>query len=878
VTFLFTDIEGSTRRWEADADAMRAALVAHDEALRSAIEAHDGFLFSHTGDGVVAAFASPRSAVDAAVEAQLDLELPVRMGIATGEAELRNGDYFGTVLNRAARVMAAGHGGQILVADSTAGLLTAVDLVDLGSRRLRDIPNPITIFQLRTPGLPDDFPPLRTLDRSHGNLRPQTRSLIGRDSEVDAIKTAMKSHRLVTLTGVGGVGKTRLALAVATQSSDEFADGVWVFELAAVTDPGAVPDAIAAVLGITQQPGKTVSESVAAALEGRARLLVFDNCEHLLDAAADLVETIFGYSATVKVLATSREALGLRDEQSWPVGPLDVATGTNSSAVALFAERARDVAPQFSLSNDAQAVVDICGRLDGIPLAIELAAARMASMTASEVRDRLDHRFRLLVGSRRGLQRHQTLRHAVAWSYDQLDDSEKTLLRRCSVFTGGFDAQSACAVAGFEESDDYAVLDVLDALVRKSLLTADRSTERTRFSMLETVREFADEELITSGAAQDVRADHARHFAEREADILALWDSPRQQDAYRWLTVELPNLRTGFRWAADHNALDHAAAIATYAGFLGWAIETYEPIAWAEELIEWANAADHPRLAFLYVVAAQCSTFGRIDAAVRYCDAGKSVVESGRGNVPFGIEGMLCSPYVYVGQPEVAAEWCRTQIQRGRDTHTLSRTGLIVTLAVAQCHDDAIEASQGVIEAAENTQNPFVLSYALLSCAIALFHADPGRALEASRRGLQVAVDSGNRGNETYLVSLGGRLEAIYGDRLAALHYVDVTIRNYHNSGNPTNMRTALATLSVVFDGMRRYESAATVSGFGFIPFTAAAMPEVVHTIAHLRNVLGEATYESLAHNGQTMSPGEIATYAFDQIDQARAALADVAK
>jgi hypothetical protein len=230
VTFLFTDIEGSTRRWEADAESMRSALLKHDEVLRDAIESHDGLLFSHTGDGVVAAFASPRSGVDAAVMAQLALELPVRMGIATGEAELRDGDYFGTVLNRAARVMAAGHGGQILVADSTAGLLSGIDLLDLGPRRLRDVPMSVCLFQVRAAGLREEFPVLRALDTTPGNLRPPTTSLIGRDSELGEVQAAVKAHRLVTLTGVGGVGKTRLALEVAAHLADEFADGVWLFE------------------------------------------------------------------------------------------------------------------------------------------------------------------------------------------------------------------------------------------------------------------------------------------------------------------------------------------------------------------------------------------------------------------------------------------------------------------------------------------------------------------------------------------------------------------------------------------------------------------------------------------------------------------------
>ena len=350
VTFLFTDVEGSTRRWEADAQAMRAALVVHDKVLRTAIEAYDGFLFSHTGDGFVAAFASPMSAVNAAIDAQRELQLPVRMGLATGEAELRDGDYFGTVLNRAARVMAAGHGGQILLAESTAGLLSGVDLLDLGPRRLRDVPTPVQVFQVRAPGLQTDFPALRALDATPGNLRPQASRLIGREAELVEVEAALRGHRLVTLTGVGGVGKTRLALELAAQVADKFSDGVWVFELASVGDPGAVPDAVASVLGITQQPGKSVSDSIAAALEGRVRLLVFDNCEHLLNAAADLIEAIFAHSATVKILATSREGLGAVDEQVWPVPSLEVGAGIDSAAVTLFVERACSVAPRFSLA------------------------------------------------------------------------------------------------------------------------------------------------------------------------------------------------------------------------------------------------------------------------------------------------------------------------------------------------------------------------------------------------------------------------------------------------------------------------------------------------------------------------------------------------
>jgi predicted ATPase len=875
VTFLFTDVEGSTRRWEADADGMRVALAAHDEVLRQAVEAHGGWLFKHTGDGVCAAFASPRSAVDAAVAAQRALELPVRMGLATGEAELRGGDYFGAVLNRAARVMAAGHGGQILLAESTAGLLSGVDLVDLGPRRLRDLPTAVGVFQVRAAGVQADFPALRALDASPGNLRAATTSFIGRESEVAELHAAMKAHRLVTLTGVGGVGKTRMSLEVAARLADEFPDGVWFFELAAVTDPAAVPDAVAAVFGITQQPGKTVTESVATALEGRSRLLVFDNCEHVLDAAADLIEAILAASATVTTLATSREGLGVSEEQLWRVPSLDVSSGTESAAVNLFLDRAHSVVSDFSLAQpgEADAVVDICRRLDGIPLAIELAASRMASMTASEVRDRLDQRFRLLVGSRRGLSRHQTLRHAVAWSYDHLDDAEKTLLERCSVFAGGFDLQSACAVMGSD--DDFATLDLLDTLVRKSLLVADRSTGRTRFAMLETIRQFAEEQLVAGGSATEARAAHAHYFAGREADIMAMWDSPRQREAYTWSTVELANLRTAFRWAADRGDLDAAATIATYATYLEYLVNNYEPIAWAEELIEPARAVDHPRLAFLYVMASLCWNAGRIQAAVDYADAAQPVIASGRHEeVPYGLEGLLGGVYGVIGQPERWVEWCRARLGRGRDTHGITRADLVFALTMAGCGEEARAAAHGLIEAAEATHNPHVLALALYVHSYAFRDADPAGALEALRRGLVIAQDSGNRYTETLLADGVSQLEAEHGDPLAALDHVMLAIGNFHDAGNTTGVHVALATLAALFNRLGRHEPAATIAGFAVVsPLTTTGLPEFNTAIAHLRDVLGEATYKSLAHKGETMTTAAMATYAYDQIDQARTEL-----
>jgi hypothetical protein len=363
VTFLFTDIEGSTRRWEADPDAMRVALETHNKVLRDAVEGYYGKVFNYTGDGMCAVFESPRSAVDAAVAAQLALELPVRMGIATGEAELRGGEYFGPVLNRTARVMSAGHGGQILLDGATAGLLTDVDLIALGPRHLRDIARPVEIYQVPVPGLRTEFPPLKTVDATPGNLRTATTSFVGREADVADVQAALKAHHLVTLTGVGGVGKTRLALEVASAVVNDYVDGVWVIELAAVGDPGAVPEAVAATMGITQQPGLSMIESIASALEGRSRLLVFDNCEHVLDAVADIIEAIFTHSSTIAVLATSREGLRLSDEQLWPVPSLGTGAGADSAAVVLLTDRAKAVSPNVSLSapEEVEAIVATIG-------------------------------------------------------------------------------------------------------------------------------------------------------------------------------------------------------------------------------------------------------------------------------------------------------------------------------------------------------------------------------------------------------------------------------------------------------------------------------------------------------------------------------------
>jgi tetratricopeptide (TPR) repeat protein len=391
--------------------------------------------------------------------------------------------------------------------------------------------------------------------------------------------------------------------------------------------------------------------------------------------------------------------------------------------------------------------------------------------------------------------------------------------------------------------------------------------------MLETIRQFAEEQLVARGEASEIRAAHSRYFAGREADILALWDSPRQREAYDWFAAELANLRTAFRWSAGNGDLDVAAAIATYAAWLGFCIGNYEPIAWAEELIEPAHAVDHPRLAFLYAMAAMCFLPGRIEDAVGYSEAGQKAMRSGHYEVPFGLESVLGGAYTAIGQPERCVDWCRAHLARGRDTHTLTRSMLVFALMHSGHGDAARSAATALMDAAEATRNPWALSFALHAHGIAFSEADPDRALDALRWGLAIARDSGNRATESFLANTLARLEAKHADTASAFDHLTLAIRNYHDSGSTIMIRIALAGLAAFLDRLGRREPAATIAGYALSPMSAAAVPELDIAIAHLRDVLGEATYESLARKGETMTTAAMVTYAYDQIDQARTEL-----
>jgi predicted ATPase/class 3 adenylate cyclase len=524
LTFLFTDLESSARTWEAHPKAMPQALAEHFRILKEAIEGEGGSIVKDTGDGVFAVFPAPLAAVIAATKAQLALaegswratgELKVRIGIHTGTANREHDDYHGTDVNRAARLMGTAHGGQIVVSEVTHALIRDdagdLEFVDLGEHRLKDLARPERIYQVNHPSLPSEFPPLSSLGTFPNNLPAALSSFIGRTDELKAVQEALTQSRLVTLTGAGGAGKTRLALQVAADRVELHPDGVWLVDLAGLSDPELIVQAVASTLHVPERSGQPALGVLTKYVATRDLLLVLDNCEHLIAAAAELVEALLRASPKIRIVATSREPLNVPGETSWRVPSLTLPEeGEDSEAVALFVERATAADPTFALTDDrARVLATIVRRLDGLPLAIELAAARVRALSVEEIADRLNDRFSLLTGgARTALPRQRTLEAAVAWSYDLLEADERLLFDRLSVFAGTFDLEAAemvCAGNGLEKGQ---ILDLLQRLVDKSLVSVLRMGQATRYRLLETLRDYARNQLATSPDLEKVRDAH----------------------------------------------------------------------------------------------------------------------------------------------------------------------------------------------------------------------------------------------------------------------------------------------------------------------------------------------------------------------------------
>ncbi len=616
VTFVFTDVEGSTRLWDTVPDQMQVALARHDAIVAAAVTAHDGHVFSTGGDGYGISFHTTHQAVDAVTLIQQGLaaepwperaDIRIRIGVHVGLAEERNGDYFGTAVNRAARLMSAGHGGQVLLSSAAIDAVPGSEAIDLGVHRLKDLSAPEHIFQLVIPDLAGSFAPLRTLDETKTSLPVRPVNLVGREGDLLQLGDLLRTHSLVTLCGPGGVGKTTLAIRAAAQASGQADGGVWLVELAPVQDAEGIPFAFLDGMRASAKAGDDPVQSVIEAIGDQTTFLVLDNCEHLRDDVARIVRKILDECPDVTMLATSREPLGVNSEASLPVEPLR-AGDEDSPSVRLFIDRARDANPNLELDAETmRAISELCQSLDGLPLAIELAAARSRSFTPADLRARLDQRFRVLQ-TRGSDDRHATLRGTIEWSHQLLDPDERLLFERLSVFAGEFDLAAVEAVCTDELIDALDVFDIIDRLVQRSMVVAEVHGPKARFHLLQSLRDFAADEL----SDPDIwRRRHAEEYGAAVRRVVDDLYGPREAEVLADLDAMWDDLRVavGFaRDAGDVGLLERLIA--------GLGVETMFRA--RTEVAEWAKAAlaltgqPSPALRAMGVVAA--SVTGDLEA------------------------------------------------------------------------------------------------------------------------------------------------------------------------------------------------------------------------------------------------------------------------
>jgi predicted ATPase/class 3 adenylate cyclase len=865
--FLFTDMEGSTRQWASDTDAMRVTLEQHDVVLGEAVVAAGGSVFNHTGDGLACSFPSVGAAVIAAADGQRRLSMAtwataepprVRMAIHAGDADPRDGGWFGPALNRCARLMGIAHGGQVLLSGAARALLVegmpaGLELVPLGSHRLRDLVVPEDVFQLVGAGLARAFPPLRSLESFHGSLPLQLTSFHGRQVEVDDLASTVIVRRLVTLIGPGGMGKTRLAIQAAAAVIDKFADGVWFIELAPVSEPEAVDWALVATLGLQPRPGESPRQLVVHGLAHWRALVVLDNCEQVLAAAADLAGELLRRCPGVNVLATSRQPLHSPGELVWTVGPLAV----ESDAVALFADRAGAARPDaVPDAAHGPVVEDVCRRLDGMPLAIELAAARLRSMSVTELAERLADRFRVLrTNLPAGETRHATLGAVLDWSYELLSVPERRLFDRLAVFAGGFDLPSAHAVCGEPEDDDLDTLELLDALVDKSLVQVSDQDGRTRYTVLETMRHYGAQRW-TPSERESLGDRHAGHYAALAAQSMDGLAGPDDVAWVEWFDRDFDNLRAAFEWSI--NTGDHQTAVSIPGDLVYYNYTLPSEVwAWAARAEALPNVEHSPAaIRLLHHLAWARYFLGDPEGTIDYAERALAL-EAARGEPPnpdlkvvravgYGNAGDTPTSWRVLEEAEIIAE------QLGND-------GVLFLVHSLQVHSYGLmmagESAQAIadraLDLAPRSGNQRARLLAAGAAAAAFVETNPSRATElfSEVAALAPRVQSRHMAAAAYgylaLLTCGD-------DPRRALVGLSEMLDMYQRVASPLGLRFMVREWLFAFSQLGRHEVVAIIDGATY-PVTLWPRREAA-AIEAACLALGSETFDEAKLRGASMT------------------------
>ncbi|HSF84419.1 MAG TPA: tetratricopeptide repeat protein [Acidimicrobiia bacterium] len=862
LTLLFTDIEASTSLWVDHADEANAAVALHDEILTAAITEQDGSVVKTTGDGFLATFPTARAGAEAAVSAQLALarrvdELMnaahVRMGLHAGSVQERHGDLFGLTVNKCQRIMAAANAGQILVSSAAAGLLRTdlppeSDLIDLGDNRLKGIPDPERLYQLAHRGLRRDFPPLATVVGVPSNLPVELTSFIGREREVAEVLALTAERRLVTLTGSGGAGKTRLAIRVGLSARERFADGVWLVELDSLRDAGLVVERIASTLGLEERAGRTYIDLITHHLEGRRVLLIVDNCEHLIDACARAISTLLRGVADLRVLATSRQRLGVSSEVEYRVPPMstpdensDTASMSEHDSVRLLVDRARLARPSFELSHDnAEAVGRITRQLDGIPLALELAAAKLAVLTPEQIAEHLDDRFRLLTaGTRTALPRHQTLEAAVDWSYDLLPERERWLLNRLAVFRGGFDLAALEQVCA--DAEEGSVVTMLSALVEKSLVIADLDV--ARFRLLETVRQFAADRLDQSGDGTNAAARHADYFvafAERAGPGL---DGPSQATWLAALELERDNLRAAMEWSLGHEPMTLRLVSAMWR-FWQLRRRPSEGRDWLKRaLAQAAGRRDGWRVQALLGAGSLAAAQGeQVAAQELLADARELAEEIGDHSAAAASLTTMAIIRHKEGDLTAATRMFRSALDLARATSDLRQTSRILTnlslVLEDQGHrDEAARCAEEALTVGYTTGVPELIADAMFTAGeIALNQGDRAAAQHYLEEAFRQATEAGLDYIKAWALGYLGRLRLQSDETKAAQAFLGEAVEAFRRVESPVGIEWGLRHLAAAELRAEEIESARTAAAEALRLAAEYVKPDVPYVL----QVVGE--------------------------------------